>query len=250
MEPAKALIVISVWGGLIVSADAADVTLTAPTGDSTIYTPIPWAEVFTGFAAGPHSYYADAGAVLALNRNLDADGFLVRMRGSGGSYSSDRTPAIHQSVFFEAGEVMLGYHASVAGVNLTGYIGPEVQHHANKDPTATVAGTRWGIKGQVQLYTPFADNWYFFGLGSISSAWSSYFALAKVGYRVTHALAIGPEVAALGNVSFDAIRAGAFVNLGTALGEITLSGGYQWNEHSDTTKGDGLYGSLGVRKTF
>jgi hypothetical protein len=249
----KLLVVLLVSFPTALAARAGEIEMKAPVADSTIYTPTPLAEIFTGFAAAPGGYYGDFGTVFALRGDLDGDGLLIRLRGSGGSYSYDRTPTVRQSALYETGELMIGYRALIGSASLTGYIGPEIQHYANDDPGALVAGTKLGLKGEMQLYAPFAKQWYFFALGSFSSAWSSYFAMADVGYLI-NGVSIGPEAAALGNATFDALRAGGFVGFDTPLGEVTVGAGYQWGQQSSNTilrtRDDGIYGTLRLRSRF
>jgi peptidoglycan/xylan/chitin deacetylase (PgdA/CDA1 family) len=164
----KLLVVLLVSFPTALAARAGEIEMKAPVADSTIYTPTPLAEIFTGFAAAPGGYYGDFGAVFALRGDLDGDGLLIRLRGSGGSYSYNRTPTVRQSALYETGELMIGYRALIGSASLTGYIGPEIQHYANDDPGALVAGTKLGLKGEMQLYAPFAKQWYFFALGSFS----------------------------------------------------------------------------------
>jgi hypothetical protein len=238
------------WVAAVGLASAADIAVKAP--PRAAFAPVPWLNVFGGFAIDESGYFGDAGAVVALNRNLNQDGALFRIRGGAGHYEYNRTPVLEQGVSYQVGEAMIGYQTLVGNTRFTGYVGVNVEHHDNPDPLAKVAGTKWGIKGQGEMYTQLSPDWYFLALGTLSSAWTSYFALAKVGYRVAPGISIGPEGAALGNDRFDAMRAGAFIAFDTGpSAQIIVSGGYSWdtnrtvlNDHS------GAYGTIHLRALF
>jgi hypothetical protein len=212
-------------------AQAADIPRKAPPFEPAMYTPTPWVNVFAGFSASPDSYFFDAGAVFALNRNLYRDGWLVRIRGGLGHYDYNRTPVLEQGVSWQTGEIMVGYQTFIGPTRLSGYIGANFEHHDNSDPTATVRGSKGGVRVQGEIYHPFADRWYLFALGTVSSVWSSYYVLGKVGYKITPTIAIGPEIAALGNDRFDAVRLGPFLAFDVnPTTQIIVSGGYQWQD--------------------
>lgn len=237
-------------GGFGIAA-AADMPLKAPLAPVTA-APAAWVNLFGGAAVVPDAYYFDAGAVVALNRNLAQPGFLVRINGGAGHYVYNRTATLEQGVDFQAGELMIGYQTFFGATRLSAYIGPNVEHHDNPDPLADVAGTRWGVKAQGEIFAPLSDNLYLFGLGNVSSAWSSYFLMGKLGYKVLPSIAVGPEAAALGNDRYDAVRAGGFLAFDVgAMSQIIVSGGYSWDTNSDALNDhSGAYATLHIRTSF
>jgi hypothetical protein len=235
------------------AASAADLAVKAPPMAYTL--PTPWINVFGGFAAAPHSYFGDAGAVFALNRNLNTDGWLLRLRGGAGHYEYNRTASLEQKVDFEVGELMLGYQTFIGpATRVSFYAGANVENHDNDDPLAKVKGTKWGFKGQGEIFHQFNASWYGLLLGTYSTAFDSYFILGKLGYKVSPAVAVGPEVAFLGNDRFDRIHVGGFVafdvNWATAS-QIILSAGYAIDTRDNSlTNNDGVYGKVHLRASF
>lgn len=245
------------WAGALLastclagSAYAADMAY--PTKAPPLTTPVPWVNVFVGFAAAPNSYFGDVGGVFALNRNLNTNGWLIRLRGGAGHYDYNRAVGLSQGVGFQVGEAMIGYQWFAGATRFSAYLGANVEHHNNSDPTATISGTKAGIKGQAEIYAPLTDRAYVLALGNYSSAWSSYFVMGKVGYRVLDRVSIGPEVAALGNTRFDAVRAGPFVSFDlTQSAQLILSGGYSWDtKRNALNDNSGAYGTIHLRSNF
>lgn len=232
------------------TANAADLRVKAPPPGPLVQAPS-W-ELFGGIAVGPSSIYGDIGAVFAFNRNLTVDGWLFRIRGGVGSYDYNRAPGLEQSPNFQTGEFMVGYQKFVGNTRFSGYVGPNVEHHDNSDPLATVRGTEWGIKGQGEVYMPVSDRWYVLALGTYSTAFDLYFVLGKVGFNVAPGISVGPEVVFLGNDRFDATRLGPFVGFDLGSGaQLILSGGYQWDQRSDALNDhSGGYFTAHVRKLF
>ncbi len=236
--------------GIATPAAAADLPRKAPALAAPVWGPS--FNIFGGLAVSPDAVFGDVGGVWAFNRNLNTPGWLFRVRGGVGNYEYNRAPGFSQSVDFQAAELMIGYQTFIGSTRLTGYIGPNVEHHDNPDPLAKVRGTKWGIKGQGEIFSQLSDRWYVFGLGTISSAYSSYFVMGKLGYLLMPGISIGPEVAALGNDRFDAVRLGPFVafDIGRSA-QIIFSGGYSWDTRSNWLNDhSGGYGTMHVRATF
>lgn len=249
----------SVWGSALVAglmmsgaAGAADLSYPVKAPPPNLYAPTSWVNLFAGFAVDKSTYFGDVGAVFALNRNLDTNGWLVRVRGGAGHYEYNRTLALAQGVDFQVGELMLGYQWFVGASRFSAYLGANVEHHDNNDPFAVISGTRAGVKGQVELYSALTDRMYFYGLGTLSSAYTSYFAMAKLGYRVWDRVSIGPELAALGNTRYDAVRAGPFLAFDlTPSSQVIISGGYSWDTNRNwLNDNSGGYATIHLRGNF
>lgn len=233
-------------GGIAQAADVPVKAGTPPpvTGPAVVY--------FGGGAIAPHSWFADVGAVWAFNRNLNVDGALFRIRGGTGEYEYLVAPGVENNVDFHLGEFMVGYQRFINGVRYSGYIGAQVQHHDNNtlvDPTG-LNGTKWGVTAQGEIFAPFGSG-YGLLLGQISSVYSTYFVMAKYGYNVSPTLSVGPEVAALGNKRFDAVRAGLFASLNlTPSAQFIISGGYSWGESNTLRNDDGGYATVHIRVLY
>jgi hypothetical protein len=211
-----------------------------------------WLNLFGGAAVDKSGWFADAGMVAAFNRNLNQAGWLFRIRGGGGHYEYNRAPGFVQGVDYAVGEVMLGYHVFVGRSRLTGYLGANVEQHDNPDPGATVKGTEWGAKVQGEIFTDHTPHMYSFVLATYSTAYDSYFALGKVGFRWLPQFSVGPEAMALGNDRFDSTRAGGFVAFEvTRSSSVIFSGGYAWDTRRDSLNDhSGGYGTVHLRALF
>jgi Cellulose biosynthesis protein BcsS len=218
-------------------AFAADPSMTAVAGVAGLY----------------DSTYAYAAAAAAVNGNIDADGFLVRLGGGIGQYSYETRPGVRQGVGQQQADAMMGYHEVLGVTHLTVYAGLEMQNHENSDPTATVRGARIGAKGQVELYSPLGGQFYTFAMGSFSSAYDSFYTQAKVGYHVTDRWSFGPEGSINGNDRYDHASTGGFISYDFGGPQLSVSGGYQWDLRAvapGIRNSDGPYGTAGVVMRF
>jgi hypothetical protein len=238
-------------GALIASgAQAADMPVKAVA--PVPYVQGPWLELFGGLTAAPHSVYGYGGGVYALNRNLNQDGWLLRISGGAGRYTYDRAVGLNQSVDFQNGDIAIGYQTFLGKTRLTGFVGANVEHHANSDPLAEIHGTRAGIKGQGEIFAPIGSAAYALLLGTYSSVWNNYFVLGKLGYHITNIISVGPEAVALGNNRYDAVRVGPFVSISLAPSmDLIVSGGYSWDtRRNNLNDNSGAYGNLHIRTLF
>jgi hypothetical protein len=212
----------------------------------------PWLELFGGLSVAPHSVFGYAGGVYAFNRNLNRDGWLFRVAGGDGHYEYNRAVGLSQGVDFQAGTVSVGYQAFLGTTRISGYVGADVEHHDNSDPLAAIAGTKWGVKGQGEIYAPIGSAAYAYVLGTISSVWSNYLVLGKLGYNITNTISVGPEVMALGNERFDAVRVGPFISISLMQNiDLIVSGGYSWDSRRNTLNDDsGGFANLHLRAVF
>jgi hypothetical protein len=241
----------AVSGALIATAvQAADLPAKAP--PPVAVTQAPRLELFGGAAMAPHSFYGYAGGVYALNRNLNTNGWLFRISGGAGHYSYNRSVGLDQGVDFQTGDVSIGYQTLLGSIRVSGYVGANVEYHDNRDSLAEIQGTKWGVKGQGEIFAPIGDAGYALLLGTLSSVWNNYFVLGKLGYRVTDTISVGPEAMALGNDRYDSVRVGPFISISiTPSTDLILSGGYSWDSRRDALNDDsGAYGSLHLRSSL
>lgn len=243
---------VGISGALLGSAIASDIATKASPG-GVPYLTGPWVEVFAGFVAAPQSEYGYAGGVVGINHNLKQDGWLIRVAGGDGHYKYNLAPGVSHGVDFQAGDIEVGYQTFIGATRLSGYVGANVEdHHNSSDPLATINGTKWGIKGQGEIFAPLNQYWYLYALGTVSSVWNNYFVMGKAGYNITPFISVGPEVMALGNDRFDAVRVGSFIGFNiTPAAQIILSGGYSWDERRNSVNDhSGAYAAVHIRSTF
>jgi hypothetical protein len=247
---------------MLVAAAAAAFAVIAPAsaGDmSSGPAPTPPRGVFfSGADAAQGSWYAYDGVVIALNGDLTRDGFMLRLYGSYVQYDLDPGHGTGWQ-----GDAMVGYKFSRGPVWGSIFIGVDSQNYnlSPDDPTAKVRGQETGFKVAGHLSTAYGSPFYAAIEGNYSTAFDSYWARARVGlYR--DKLTWGPEYAVLGNVDFDAQRAGGFVTIHdiTVLRfrpfDLTFSVGHQWvNDNNNGTVGgvaggDGTYGAVSFSMVF
>lgn len=225
-----------------------------------------WLVSFSGLDVSPDAYYAYQGIIVALNRNLSKDGFVLRLFGGYGSYRYDENSVPGGVVDGDVRQfdAMIGYKATIGRLYASAYVGVDYQDHqlTPADPGNVVSGSRAGMKIAADLETDREQKGLYFGLdGSYSTAFDSYWARARVGHN-TGKLVFGPEGILLGNEGYDSHRLGGFVSFTTQLNrlvpvEITLSAGHQFIHDSGggvntsgSAGGSGAYGSINFSLAF
>ena len=202
-----------------------------------------------------------SGVYYALNRNLDSDGFIVRILGSRGYYDYDAFGGFVQidSNYWQ-GDVMIDYQVVRGGLDIAAYIGVDYQDYNLSfpgDPSNPLQGSEVGFKAAFDLESNGSTNspWYYALRGSYSTAFDQYYALARIGHKVGR-FTVGPEAWALGDESGDAERLGAFIAWDVSLGRgttgnISFSVGHQFSDGDDggfagggRQFDDGTYGSV------
>ena len=216
----------------------------------------PSLDSFAGVSAQPYSVFGYAGAVTAMNGNLAVDGLLTRLAIGIGGYSYQLSTGLRQNVAQQQGDAMLGYQVHVGAAKLSAYAGAEMQNHENTDAGAVVRGARLGVKGQVDLYSPIGPNAFVFAFGTLSSNYSSYFTIAKIGYRITDRLSFGPEGMAQGSTEYGQTSVGGSIGFKVGTADFYVSSGYLWDLRSQGGGGpsgpgsSGLYGRAGLGIRF
>jgi hypothetical protein len=197
---------------------------------------------YSGYNAARGDNYVFSGATVALNGDLDKDGYHLRV--SGGWVAYDLNPGHGRGY---QGDVMLGYRATRGIIDSGLYLGVDFQHYDPDDPTEEVRGTEWGFKVAADLETDREETSIYFALAAeYSTSFQTYWTRARVGPSLL-GFAFGPEAAAFGDVGFDAQRLGAFFIWdlkvpGMSPVEVTLYGGHQFVAGSG---GDGVGGGVG-----
>ena len=253
---------------MLVAATAAAFTLIAPASAGDMNTvpppaPTPRGVFFSGADTVQGSFYTYDGVVVALNRDLASDGFMLRLYGSYVRYDLDPDPG-HGTGW--QGDAMIGYKFTRGPIWGSIFIGVDTQDYDLKpdDPTSTVRGTETGFKVAGHLSTAYGSPFYAAIEGNYSTAFNSYWARARAGiYR--DRLTWGPEYAVLGNEDFDAQRLGGFVTIHDITVfrmrpfDLTFSVGHQWvNDSNNNGNGnnggiggsDGTYGAISFSMVF
>jgi hypothetical protein len=201
---------------------------------------------WTGLSAGPDYFYAYAGSAIFLSGNKEAGGFLTRFGLGGGRYRTNGDDP-HNVAQYDV-DLLLGFRANPGDGMIALFAGGDFNSHDNRDPDASPNGTEWGIKGIIEAYAPLGDSLYFAAFGNYSTAFDTFATDAKVAYRMTESLALGPEIAAVGSAGFTQARGG----LATAwklIGETELSGAA--GAARDLDDGElGFYGTINLYTEF
>jgi hypothetical protein len=196
---------------------------------------------------------AYTGAYYAFNGDLSREGFILRLFGTRGFY--DYGNNTNDGNYWQ-GDLMVGYQWIRGRVDVGVYVGVDYIDYdlAIPDPSNQLQGSETGFKVALDIESNDRSNspLYVALNGSYSTAFDTYYALARVG-RTFGRFTIGPEAWALGDVTGDAQRLGAFVSLeipmGYTTGTLTLSAGHQFGDEVVTSKGfdDGMYGTVNFR---
>lgn len=213
---------------------------------------------FSGFDSAKDADYMYQGAILALNRDIGRDGFVLRAYGSKVDYEylNGATPTAGDGW---QGDLMIGYKASAGRVWAAGYIGVDYQDFKTTpdDLAGRPRGSEVGFKVAGDVATLRNEGPLYFSLsGNYSTAFDSYWVRGRVGANL-HRITIGPEYVRMGNVGFDASRVGGFVTFDLPLIpkmplETTLSIGHQSVDGNSNGSGggDGTYVGVAFTSVF
>jgi hypothetical protein len=209
----------------------------------------------SGFDHQEDSYYVFSGITVALNGNIDRDGFALRVMGLYEDFDLD--PGSGRTW---QGDVMLGYLFNRRGYYGGVFAGLDVQDVRLRpdDPSADVRGTETGFKVAGYVVSDRSLPHYFNLYGHYSTAFESYYLRTRVGLS-RHRVAFGPEYILAGDEDDRTQRFGGFLTFDLKLDrpvEVTLNAGYQWADDSGTGTsfgrggGDGAYGGIMVIVPF
>jgi hypothetical protein len=205
---------------IAISSAKADGSLKDTPGISTVF--------WTGIDKSVGAFAEYSGFITALNGDISADGFLIR---ADGLYVHTNDGQVWD------GSPLVGYQVVRNGVTFSGFAGPDFRKLPDSNIT-TVRGYETGFKVRGSVETDDAAQFVGNIHAEYSTAFESYWTRARVGYNLKGFL-IGPEGTLVGNDSFRAQRAGAFLTIPLAeLGhstELTVAGGYQWVKGFDST---------------
>jgi len=200
----------------------------------------PWAYAWIGGGASEAPWAGGyAGIMAAWNGQIWSPGWVVRAEVWGGQYSYDTTavPEGHVNVNAGGGALMIGHRSRIEQSWFGIYIGPSVESHANRDPTAVIRGTEGGVRIAADYYTPLTPNLNFTAFGVYSTVFDTYFVAAKLEFPQPQGFTFGPEVGASGNRDYNDLRAGGFLKVRTSFGEVIGSAGGYWPQQDDKDPG-------------
>jgi hypothetical protein len=214
------------------------------------------------------------GGAYAVNNDLTSHGFLLRADAEYNEYSYFTNDLGKVNGKEWQGDVMLGYQLVYTTFSAGLYIGVDIRDdHLNpRDLSNSVRGNEVGFKVDADFETETELPYYIGVDGYYSTAFYSYLARGRVGFKIIEELDnnfkqifVGAEGYALGNEESDAQRAGGFLkfelsNLLVRTASITLSGGYQFVNGSNnnglgatstsTVGGEGGYGMVEFKYLF
>ncbi len=183
---------------------------------------VAWASVDS--AGGVHGDF-DAGAILAINRDLSVDGFLLR--------AGSRRVSASEGGLGQDWDAMAGYQFHLVPATVSVFAGADFQKQPGAHCWAADYGT--GLKLAASLETgrdaPFSGTWE----GDYSTILGTYWSRARAGYN-WQPLLVGPEAIFQGNDNFRQERAGVFASIplervfgySAYSAIVELSTGYQW----------------------
>jgi hypothetical protein len=182
---------------------------------------------------------------------MDESGLRLRLGGVTGSYSYIASTAGLGRIrgTQEQGSFMVGYEWVSRTTTVAGFVGGEVRNDklTPADPTNSVAGTAYGVRGELDFYSKPTSWSLVAGQFVYSSAHSSYYGRMKFGMSVFENIYVGPEVMLLGDSFYSQWRVGGHLT-GISFGpmQFGVSAGYS----NDRVRGSGVYGILDARVGF
>jgi hypothetical protein len=210
-----AAMLIGLTGAFSAPADAADMVTKAPQSDGW---PSSDTNSFVVWGDGDFKNQVEsgnAGGIYAFNRNLDATGWLARAQFTYVAYGFPSALAAsgtaHGSYADGAGAV--GYQVVYHTWTASGFIGYDYQNFTTNPAAAATpgVGTQSGaiFFGRVATTgsAPFPSDID----GNYSTANNTFWVRGRTGVRFSN-FRVGPEVAALGNNSYDELRTGGYVS--------------------------------------
>jgi len=206
--------------------------------------------VYVGAGLQEDAYAGYVGGVLALNGDLEATGTLARWNALYVDYDFDsESPVIGTANGRIArGNVSLGYQFSGDGFALSAFGGIDYQDR-NISPSAAETGDlddHTGFIVTTRLATLGPTRYPASIEGNYSTANDEYYVQARVA-RDFGAIDVGPEIAALGNEDYNAVRGGVYASYDLENGPIVqFSVGYHDSNEASSSSGseDSAYGNI------
>lgn len=217
----------------------------------------PRSEYFTGFEVSDNYASGYVGGGYAFSKaGLYEQGFRLRAVGAFGRYHYDSAlpvDGVYLPTTFDGQDAFLaaliGYQLRPGRLILKLFAGIEAedQHIVPHDPNNSVQGSALGLRLQAESWLDLSEKSFLSADAAYGTAFHEYWALARLGYRLTPRFSLGLEGGALGNEEYDAGRGGGFVRVGVRNIEATLSGGFTGNYLEDDPS---FYVALGLYRPF
>jgi hypothetical protein len=216
--------------------------------------PTAW-EVDTGGDFVKDSSFLESGVTYSVNGDSEKSGFRLKATGGWGTYNYSSDDG-HITADVGYGGGWLGYQFITTNNSLMVYAGADYQDTSlnHNDPTNETRGPKWGFSTEAEFENIGNGPLYYDIDGFYSTGWNTYWARGRVGYRSHNGKwIIGPEVTALGDISFDNQRVGGFVNFPLGLSQalqfnVALGAGISFGGGDDNGggAGGGDVGGLGI----
>lgn len=217
--------------------------------DADVRRPVAWWETWTGAEATQQSWSLYSGLTIAPFGDIRKPGVRLRSVAGYGRYRYRGNLLINQKVeptvfrgVVSFAEVLAGYQFSWGPLTTKLFAGyyMEVRNVLPRDPLSRSQGRTEGVKLALENWLDFGSHWWASLDGSWTSANSSYWSRVRLAYRLWPKLSVGLEAGALGNIEFDAVRAGVLLRYELSNGEVSASGGITGDSAASTNPYAGI----------
>jgi Cellulose biosynthesis protein BcsS len=202
---------------------------------------------------------------IALNGNLGASGFVIRLLGGIGSDDYLNQDVRGGKVDVEPVQLdfLLGYQRIHNNLYWSAYVGVDYLDYrlSPADPSNPLSGSETGVKVAGSLQTAEAKPVFAGVYGEFSSAYDTWFTQFRLGYSLGKVI-VGPEAALLGDETFNSQRVGGWLYFplkiaGNFAPDVYVTGGYSFVDDESGAgfspgagSGDGGYLTVGVGISF
>lgn len=212
-------------------------------------------EAWAGADASALGWSAYTGLTAALFGDLRESGWRLRASGSYGEYRYSRSywdSAAKDELNLRftghrwAFDTLVGYQHSWGPLTVKAFAGiTQVRKLDSAAPGSPIAlddengfqGDRLGLKLALETWTRLSHWGFLQADASWSQPTDSYATRLRLGYRLSPAWSIGPEISAFGNLLPDQGRVGGFVRFEWGRGEVSLSAGMGGDQRLDEPYG-------------
>lgn len=215
---------------------------------------VPRHELFSGVGLTSNSIFGYAGAVWAFGRSVEAPGPRIKaLTGVGGYDYSGGLPAVAGPVNFDGdvtlAQILAGYQWRRGAWTVKAYAGAGFETHdlSPNDPANSVNGNQFGVMGQLELWRNLGEAGWLSLDASYADVFGSYWTQLRLGRRMHKRISAGVEAGAQGNEDYDSGRAGGFLRTHMGGSELTVSGGFSGEYHSNDFGG---YATVGLYRKF
>jgi len=199
--------------------------------------------IFGGVDGWQNGLFSHAGLVWAP-RGLNEDGFILKFLAGSGvyRYRASTTETLGLATLLDA---LPGWHFKQGRADITLYAGLDFQNHRLRpdDLANTMRGLHSGLRIGADLWWQPTEKTMTSLSASYASIGQGYWSRLAYGWHLLDRFYAGPEIHAMGDVTYRQWRAGAHV---TAL----RMGSFEWSlgagAVTDSDNRSGFYGRIGV----